>query len=211
MLTTDANAIYAPGDDGKDYLLWLRNGTLLAQQVDIKALRLTGEPHVLADPVGSLPSQSYMNVTASAAGLLLYSPASNLRQLTWFDRSGKQLGTVAEPGEYDFFRLSPDNRRLIAERNRPGGSDLWLLDVERGVSNRITNSPGVHAWPTWSPDGRMILFSRSARNMFVKEATGAGDEHRLTQSPKLQNALDWSRDGRTILYYEIVLETQRDL
>src|SRR5262249_49077901 len=51
IVSTDANALYAPGDNGKEYLLWLRGGTLMAQEFDTKALKLLGEPRPIADPV----------------------------------------------------------------------------------------------------------------------------------------------------------------
>ena len=37
LLATDSNTLYAPGGDGKSYLLWLRRGTatLLAQELDL--------------------------------------------------------------------------------------------------------------------------------------------------------------------------------
>src|SRR4029077_11371470 len=43
LLTTPSGAVYAPGGDGKDYLLWLRGGALVAQELDVNALKLLGE------------------------------------------------------------------------------------------------------------------------------------------------------------------------
>ena len=100
LLTTDTNALYAPGGDGKGYLLWLRGGTLVAQEFDAGTLKLAG--NLIRWPIrwpgsGSL---GQMNVAVSAGGLLLYSASNTLSQFTWFDRTGKPLGMVGEPGEY---------------------------------------------------------------------------------------------------------------
>lgn len=81
-----------------------------------------------------------MNLAVSASGQLLYSAANTSGQFTWLDRGGKRLGVLGEPGEYAAFRLSPDGRRVVAARARPGGSDLWLLDVERGAASRFTDA-----------------------------------------------------------------------
>jgi dipeptidyl aminopeptidase/acylaminoacyl peptidase len=190
----------------------LRGGTLLAQAFDTTALKLSGEPHPIADPVASIGNTSQMDVAASASGLLLYSGSNPLSQFAWFDRAGNPLGVVGEPGEYDPFSLSRDERRVVAHRYKPGGSDLWVLETERGVANRFTSRPGISSVPLWSPDGRTILFSSGfPRNLFRKDSTGAGHEERITQSRNTQLADDWSRDGRFVLYNEIAPDTNNDL
>jgi Tol biopolymer transport system component/predicted Ser/Thr protein kinase len=210
LLTTDTNALYAPGGDGRSYLLWLRGGTLVAQQLDIGTLKLEGEPHTVADPVNRFGAMGLMNVAVSAGGLLLYSASNSLSQFTWLDRTGNPLGAVGEPGEYSTFRLSPDGRRVAAVLDRLGSTDLWLLEVERGVAGRFTFNSSEY--PIWSPDGRTVVFSSGAPlNLFRKESSGVGNEQRLSQSPNVQVAIDWSRDGRWVLYSEITPGSQRDL
>jgi hypothetical protein len=210
LLATDTNALYAPGGDGRSYLLWLRGGTLVAQQLDTGTLALVGEPHAVADPVARIGRLGAMDVAVSSGGLLLYSASNTLSQFIWLDRTGKSLGVVGEPGEYGTFRMSPDGRRVAAALDRPGSTDLWLLEVERGVSGRFTFNSG--GFPIWSPDGRTILYSSGAlRNLFRKESSGAGDEQRFSQSPNTQYPTDWSRDGRWVLYFEVTPGTQRDL
>jgi len=212
LLTTDTNALYAPGGDGRSYLLWLRGGILVAQEFDAGTLKLEGEPHPVADPVAKIGILGRMNAVVSAGGLLLYSSSNTLSQFTWFDRTGKRLGGVGEPGEYSTFRLSLDGRRIVAALDRPGSTDIWLLEVERGVAGRLTSNPGLSTFPIWSPDGKTILFSSGApRNLFCKESSGAENEQRFSRSPNSQYPNDWSLDGRWVLYYELNANTQRDL
>jgi len=128
------------------------------------------------------------------------------------DRAGKLVGEVGEPGEYSMFRLSADSRRAVISRDAPGGADLWLLELQRGVFSRFTFHPGSNGYPVWSPDGRTILFdSGGSVNLFRKESSGAGNEQRLTQSPNIQNPTDWSSDGRWALYFEFAPDTALDL
>ncbi len=212
LLTTDTNALYAPGGDGRSYLLWLRGGILVAQEFDAGTLKLEGEPHPVADPVAKIGILGQMNAAVSAGGLLLYSASNPLSQFTWFDRSGKRLGETGEPGEYSTFRLSLDGRRIVTALDRPGFTDIWLLEVERGVAGRLTSNPGFSTYPIWSPDGKTILFSSGApRNLFGKESSGAGNEQRFSRSPNNQYATDWSRDGSWVLYWELNPNTQRNL
>ncbi|HUD98968.1 MAG TPA: winged helix-turn-helix domain-containing protein [Bryobacteraceae bacterium] len=208
LLATDTNALYAPAADGvhnnrKGYLLWLRGGTLVAQDFDAATLKLSGEPHPVADPVTRIGTTGQMQVSISATGILLYNSSSPLRQFRWVDRTGKPRGPVGEPAFSAFFHLSPDGRRIVVARGSPVGADLWMLDVGRGLPSRFTSRPGVNIGPVWSPDGRTVVFSSDApRNLFLKSASGAGEEQRLTRSASPQFPLDWSRDGRFILYEE---------
>ena len=216
LVNTDAAAFYAYGGDGKNYLLWMRGGTLVAQELDVASLRLAREPHPVADPVAKVAINGATNVAVSASAVLLYASSNTSSRFSWLDRTGKLVGEVGEPGEYSSFRLSPDGRRAVISRDAPGGADLWLLEVQRGVSSRFTFHPGTNTYPVWSPDGRTILFGSSgtptgAQNLFHKESSGAGNEQRLAQSPNIQDPNDWSSDGRWALYHEIVPDTGYDL
>jgi Tol biopolymer transport system component len=215
LVSANANGLYAPGGDGRGYLLWLRGGTLVAQELDLATLTLTGESHQIADPVTSVSITNQMNVAVTAGGLLLYSAINKPRQFTWIDRAapGKTpLDVIGEPGQYGAFRLSPDRRRIAATRDRPGGPDICLVEVERGVVNPFTFPPDSFIYPVWSPTGAAVLFtSYSTRNLYRKDSDGAAAERRLTQSPLPQYATDWSGDGLSVLYWAVANGTQRDL
>jgi len=200
LLTTDTNAVYAPGADRKGDLLWQRGGTLVAQEFDADTLKFAGETHPIADirsgsPVGQ------MKVAISTAGILLYGVGYASTQFTWFDRTGKPLGEVGEPGDYLLpFRLSPDDRRVVAQSVTAGISHLWLLDAERGLSNRFTVGAANNTYPIWSPDGRTILFARlGSRSLFRKDANGVGDEQLVTHAPSDLFPTDWSRNGQFVI------------
>jgi eukaryotic-like serine/threonine-protein kinase len=193
LVNTDANAVYASG-----YLLWMRGTTLVAQPFDPIRLKLSGEPRPLADPAGRSAITGRMNVSASTTGLLLYS-ATGSNQLTWLDRAGKPLGTLAEPNDYVIFRISPDGRRVAASVGNPTRADLWLIDVPRNVASRFTFTGNGHSDPVWSPDGRVLLF-RAGNSLFRKDASGAGDEQQVLKPSGLQLPTSWSRDGRLVLF-----------
>ena len=112
LVNTDTAAFYAPGGDGKNYLLWMRGGTLVAQELDVASLRLTGEPHPVADPVAKVAVMAATNVAVSASGVLLYGSSNTSSRFSWLDRTGKLVGEVGEPGEYTSFTGRPARRDL---------------------------------------------------------------------------------------------------
>jgi len=192
------------------HLLFRRENTLMVQPFDPKELRRTGEIFPLAEPVAQF--------AASENGALAYvSGASAARQeLVWVDRAGKQLEPAGPPGEYDFFRLAPDEKRIAfnrAEGTNP--ADIWVLDMTRGVPTRITFDSAMDNFPIWSPDGLRILWPSNrtgAFDLYVKAATGTGSDELLIQMGTANGwGTDWSRDGKFILYQKPGDKGRRDL
>ena len=101
---------------------------------------------------------------ASQNGLLVLASAGVLeRRLAWFDRAGKPLGVIGEPGDYYDVRLSPDGHRLATNVGYPVGapnSEIWVDDLVRSVHMRLTIDSGTdHGLPVWSPDGSTIAYA----------------------------------------------------
>ena len=133
----------------------------------------------------------------------------------WRDRSGKEVGSTGPPGTYSSFRLSPDERSIVFNRPGPAGSDIWVLDIARGVPSRITFDPSVDNLPIWSHDGRRILWPSNRRggfDLYVKPASGTGvDELRIPMGTINGWATDWSRDGKWVLFQRPGDKTSQDL
>ncbi len=210
LVASDSNALYVPGSGGKDYLLWRRGANLVAQDFDPATLKLSSEVFALAEAVSTPTAAGRLNASVSSS-VLLYSASNSLTQLTWFDRTGTRVAPVGAMGDYSGFRLSPDGRRAAVSLNGSGGPDLWILDLDRGVSTRFTSRHGNNLFPVWSPDGGTILFQSSPTEIFRKETRGTSAEQRVRQFALTSGPLDWSRDGRSVLYFEIAPATSRDL
>jgi Tol biopolymer transport system component len=205
LVQSGFNARYVPSSNGTSgQLLFVRQGSLLAQTFDSERLQLVGDPVQVADEVGT--AGSFALFSASATGHLIYrtGPGQDL-QLTWFDRQGKVLGTVGEPGRYNFLALSPDARRAVTSRIDPqsGNSDLWLTDLTNGASTRLTfdRATGVRS-AAWSPDGSKIIFLSNrdgAPGLYQKATNGAGGDELLFKGEGLA-VNQWSRDGRFVIF-----------
>ena len=201
----DADSIAVETSSG--YLLFVRNGTLLAQRLDPARLEMSGRPVAVAESIALQPLTVFQaaSVSASAAGRIIYRSGSVLveRQFVWFDRSGKEIRKV---GNVDSAvplspALSSNGRHLALHRTVDGNIDIWLLETERGGLTRFTSHPGNEVQAIWSPDGSRILFSSNrsgSYQLYEKSTLGALEEKVVLpiQSPPL----DWSRDGRFLLF-----------
>ena len=207
LLDADAAAVYA----SSGHLLFVREGTLLAQRFDATRLEVTGTPFPVAQQVGvsPRPAQPVAAVSASAAGPIAYrtgSAGGGQRQFVWFDRSGRELGKVGEPDSAQSLdpSMSPDGRRIALWRRVDGNTDVWLLELARGVRSRFTVDASSDNYPIWSPDGSRIVFHSNRKtgvfDLYQKPASGAGSEELLLESPLPKTPLDWSSDGRFLLY-----------
>ena len=208
-----AAAYAAPG-----YVLLVSQGLLYAYPFDAVRGIVSGERVPVAQAVGNDDGvfRSAFSVSATRSVLAYRSGAGARRQLLWFDRSGKVQGGIGAPDESGISGpdLSPDGQHVAVLRSVQGNSDVWVIDVSRGVPSRFTFDGAIEAAPLWSPDGSRVVF-RSARkgvyDLFEKPANGAADEQPLLVSTQNKGPLDWSRDGRFLLYSNQDSRTGTDL
>lgn len=202
LVKADSSPAYAaPG-----YLLFVRGTTLTAQLFDTRKLQLGGEPFPVVE-TGYNSSNSNAGVSVSDNGTMVYLVGgATKRQLAWFDRSGKQQETIGPPFDVNDIVLSHDGKRLAMQGLADGNSDIWLMDLARGVPSRFTFDPATDDSPVWSPDGSQIVFSSGAANadaflnLYRKVASGAGTPEMILQTEVGKEATDWSSDGRFILF-----------
>jgi Tol biopolymer transport system component len=201
---------------GRSYLLYVRNGALMAHPFDVKQRRVTGSPQVVA---GGLPTPSSAYSFSAGGNLLILWRGSwaTETQLMWLDRAGKVLGKLGAPGDFHNLELSPDGSRLAFVRmdEQYGTYDIWLMDTRRGTATRLTSDPASEFSPVWSPDGREVIYATEQfglARMVRKTVDGddTGKDH-LLDTQYSQFPYDWSRDGRMLVYGEDHIRTHFDL
>jgi eukaryotic-like serine/threonine-protein kinase len=154
-----------------------------------------------------LPSGGTVGIfSASREGLLAYQtgPAGSL-ELTWFDRNGKPVGAVGDPGEIWSVDFSPDYKS-VAVTLRGQNDDIWVYEVGRGLATRITFSPASERDPIWSPDGRSLVYFSNATgrwDLYRKAVDGTGKEELLYADEASKVATSWSSDGKFLLYFRL--------
>jgi Tol biopolymer transport system component len=162
LTTANSAGAYVAG-----WLLFVRQGALIAQRLDLSRGELTGNPITVADslmPAGTGPGA----FSVSPAALITYrSGAASPRQLVWYDRSGKTLGTWGDPDSDGLVgpEISPDGRHVTFNRTTEGKADIWMLDGN-GRRTRLTLDESQDTLAVWSPLGTHIAFSSTRRGGF---------------------------------------------
>jgi Tol biopolymer transport system component len=185
-----------------DYLLFEREGALMAQRLDVSSGKLLGEPHTLSDRIGVNRGNGMPYFSASRNGVLVFSQAgSALRRVVWLDRSGKTLEEVGTPASNTNIALSPDGRLLATELADASGQsvDLWIRDLTRGIASRFTIDPGSDVWPLWSPDSKRLYWTSNRTGtycVYSRDLEGVGSDSLFYKTSNNVGPVDVSRDGR---------------
>jgi serine/threonine-protein kinase len=188
------------------HLVYVNQGTLFAMPFDAGTLEPTGSPAPVVQEVAWSLAHGGAQFEFSETGRMIYLKEENIvpeYPVVWVDDQGSTAPLWDEQGSYANPRLSPDGKRLALTVLRESNWDIWVYDLERGVSTRLTFDEAVDTEQVWSPDGEYLVFSsdrNGADNLYRKRADGSGDLERLTDNPKAQWATSWSSDGRHLAF-----------
>jgi eukaryotic-like serine/threonine-protein kinase len=181
------------------YLLFVREGALFAQRMDPKTFQLTGEPLAIAQEVSYNQGNGRAAFAVSENGVLVYHAglAFTARQLAWFDRQGKRLGVVGQPGEYFNLALSPDGKNVALGVGSGGSRDIWMMDLASGVLTRMTRdgNAALNMGP-WSPDSKRIAVNLNPGG--IRDLVVASKLDTVLATDTLE-ADDWLPDGSSLL------------
>ncbi|HEY7574875.1 MAG TPA: hypothetical protein VIB08_06895, partial [Thermoanaerobaculia bacterium] len=185
-------------------LLYVQEGSLLAQRFDSRALRLEGEPLVLAQGVHYFWGPGNAGFSGSQTGIAAWEPYRPRSRIAVLDRQGRPVGPPGEVTEAVFsLRLSPDGTRLAYDLREPrfGTWDIWIRDLERGISTRLTTQPDDEKKAVWFPDGRRLLHRADYEGPpdVYEIGAGGGASRPIWKGPSVEGPTDISPDGTAAL------------
>lgn len=199
-----AGQYVSPHGPHAGFVLFHRDGSLFAQALDERSLKLSGDPVRIADQVGTFLDGGAFS--ASNTGALVYRSSSDTPyQLTWFDRQGKRVGEAGKATKLEFSpAISPQGTQAIVSRTSgPTSAELWRIDLEKNTEIQMSGNAVLAGRSVWSPDGKQIVFSTRRgdhSDLSRKAADGSSDEVLLLESAEDKVPYSWSRDGRFLLY-----------
>ena len=100
--------------------------------------------------------------------------------------------------------ISPNGKSIIFKRSTVNNNKnaIWIMDRDgKNVENIARTAIG---WdPTWSPDGKYILFASDmdgAVQLYTIRTNGK-ELHKISNLPAIRGRSDWSPDGQYIVTY----------
>ena len=197
--------ILAPTPQGKTYLLYLRQADLYGQEFDERSGALRGKPVLVVSNVGRVAAPAVRAaVGVSPSGILAYQTAgeSQIGQLTWFDRSGKQVGSLPADASGSAPELSPDGTRVAVRRTTAAGAEnIWITDLARKSAQRLTFGSGLDLSGIWSPDGKRLAYLSigEGKDGGLRIADIADTSRNQSIEKSARAPASWSPDGKYLL------------
>ena len=200
------------------HLIYVRqDGGLMAVPFDQDQLLISGPGVLLSDqlPLGSGP-----DLALSRTGRLLYTTSSRgTRKVGWVDRDG--TWTPIDPDNpmhgVRYVAISPDNTKLaVNTRSRPPSDDghIWIKELPHGPFAQLTFEGTVNFRPSWSPDGRSVIFISDRgenRDVWVKRADGTRPAEILLDDPAVIDEAFYSPSGEWLVYRRGKEDGARDI
>jgi Tol biopolymer transport system component len=214
LIADTSNALYVePG-----YLIYGRSANLYAWRFDARALRLEGEAvPIVPDKLSYWEAKNFVPFAAAGDGTLVFLPETRrASEMRWYDRQGRQLGSLGPAGFYLTPRISPDGRKVAYMQSDSANpiSNIWVRELESGRTVRLTQQAAFYVNPVWSPDGARIAFQcqlKGVMDLCVASVDGGGEPQTLYESSTWKTLGGWMPDGKRLVFSMQDAKTEQDI
>ena len=185
------------------HLFFAREGTLYAQRFDAAAATLQGAPAAVTTVVTSGVIGLEGFAVSPSGTVAIRARPSQPTQLTLVDRDGRVKATVGEPLVQGMVELSPDGRQVATARQDGAPVRIWTIDLERGVSTRVSADAHQDTFPVWSPDGGRLIFASNRAaggntNLYMAPVDGSGNVSAVLEGNALMRPGAWHANGTLV-------------
>ncbi len=189
----------------RGWILYSRGRALVAQRLD-RSRNVTGPVVLIAD---QLAPYGFGGLLASVAdeGTIVFQhgTAYPQSQLIWTDRNGKEIERVGDGAVLFCPAVSHDGKRLAVDMSDPitGSGDIWIHDLVRRRTTRLTYDPGNESSPFWSPDDKRIYYISDAAghdDLYQIASGGTGGAEPLFTDARAKRPTDLSADGKWLIF-----------
>lgn len=211
LVASSTNAVYAP----PGFLLFVRDGALIAQEFDAKNLSLSPNGRALVEQVGYALQLNRASVSVSDTGVLTYGGVETTEPV-WFDLKGVRGASLGNEHYHAQLWLSPDGKRVALDRpdEQSGANDIVIVDVERPrVSTKLTLDAGSDVRPVWVGNDRVAWASnrQGQYNLFSRGISGGSLDELLLASPEHKYVSSVSRDLRWLFFESVSTTSSSDI
>jgi DNA-binding winged helix-turn-helix (wHTH) protein/Tol biopolymer transport system component len=194
-----------------DLIVFGRDAELHAIAFDPARLVTAGPPKALVTDVATARGRAQFALSATGALVHAIGPTSSGYEVSL--RSSDPSAGAAATWTLRDAALSPDGTRVTGVNLDGTRAEVWISDVRRGASTRVTHS-GLAASPAWSADGRVVYFA--SRNdgpfeIWSRDADGAGKPARRFSAGRHALPLSASPDGRMLAFLQTADATRADI
>jgi TolB protein len=118
--------------------------------------------------------------------------------------TGNAVQLTNKLGNLNAPEISPDGKSIIFKLWSPNTdkNTIWMMDRDGQHADKISR---VSGWdPTWSPDGKYILFASDVEDgitQLLRIGVDGRDLHMVSDLPAIRGRSDWSPDGQFIVTY----------